>query len=128
MIVLDSNLWIALYSENDSQHTAAILAFSAIHEPILVPHFIIAEVCTILTRDDGKNVALAFLNRVENTAGIEMLAITAEEFTNIIEFYQQSYHSGLSFVDIFLLWLAQQYRVFTLDKKLERAIARQKKM
>lgn len=124
MIILDSNIWIALLHRSDSQHKKAKDLFHSLKGPVLIPDFILSEVCTVLTQLAGKFLANQFLDlAMENNEAL-IFQLELKEFHETIFFYQKYSRNDLSFIDVMLLYLSKQYSVETFDIHLRKAIAR----
>jgi predicted nucleic acid-binding protein len=60
-VILDSNLFIALYSPDDTLHNQAVLMMEGLKNIcIIVPYCVIQEVATVLTYKQGKKKADIF--------------------------------------------------------------------
>lgn len=124
MTILDSNVWIALLSEADSQHKTAESSVARVKDDVLLPQFIISEVCTVLAQKYGKAAADLFIEYGLNAAGTTIWSADEKTFIQLVEFYRQGKHPGLSFIDVSLLFLSRLYPVITFDRQLARAIKR----
>jgi len=122
MIILDSNIWIALLNEEDSQHKQAVNLFDKIKQTILIHEYIIIEVCSILLIKAGKTISNSFLNTILDNRDIEILLSNPSFFTAVVAEYKNSKQRNLSFVDISLLYMAQKHEVLTFDANLQKAI------
>lgn len=121
MTILDSSVWIALLDIDDSQHEKARKALSNLQWPVLVPEYVLLEVCSVLTRV-RKELADEFIERVENSNDVQLL-YSNELFCNqVLETFREYPRNDLSFVDMALLKLSEEHGLVTFDKKLQRAI------
>lgn len=123
MIVLDSSIWVAFILEDDSQHAKAVSLFPELNDEIIIPEYVMLEVCSVLIVQAGKHLADRFLEISQHNENSSCLCSNENFFNQVIEFFQAHKHTGLSFVDVSLLYLAKQYTVLTFDKQLEKAIA-----
>lgn len=122
-IVVDSNIWIALLDFKDSQHEKARKLFETTKEGIIiVPEYVITEVCTVLKRNTDKETADLFIRLIHERPYISILSLGENLLMNVLQYFLQSQHAGLSFIDVSLLYLSQFYTVVTFDKKLASAI------
>ncbi|TAL44217.1 MAG: PIN domain-containing protein [Methylovulum sp.] len=71
-IIFDSNVWIALFNENDAHHEQAQRLFSD-NPVIYVPEYVILEITTVLQLRASKLKANIFAKMVASTAGLEIL-------------------------------------------------------
>lgn len=122
MIILDSNIWIALLNEEDSQHQRAANLLNRIEASILIPEYVIIEVCTILLIKAGKKISSLFLDTILDNRDIAIQLSNPVFFTAVISEFKNNQQPNLSFVDISLLYLAQQHEVLTFDTNLQKAI------
>lgn len=125
MTILDTNVWVALFNQADSLHKQSILIAPALARPFIIPELIISEVCTVLARTADKTAADTFINHINETSNVEILATDIIAVQAVMKLFASAKHDGLSYVDVALLWLARTYTVITFDKKLERAIVKQ---
>ncbi|MBU4298483.1 PIN domain-containing protein [Patescibacteria group bacterium] len=122
MVILDSNIWIALLNIDDSNHSKARQLFREIKEKIVLPEYIILETATLLSQKISKKSADDFIKNVIDNKDIEILPSSKEFLEKVIEFYLSKRIEKLSFVDYSLLYLVPKVRVITLDKVLKREI------
>lgn len=121
MMILDSNVWIALYLEEDSQHKKALkLAPSFRH--VAIPEYVILETCTILLVKAGENASEKFLDYVFDNREVTVLFSTREFFQETIRVFRGENGKKLSAIDASLLYLSGEHEVITFDKDLEKAI------
>lgn len=125
MIVFDTNVWVAVDHETDTQHETARNVFAAYHPPYLLPEYVLIETVSVLERRVSKAVADSFLRRAMDNDDIELL-VRDEFFLRTVAalFLHKRFHD-LSFVDVSLLYLSAEHEVITFDVKLARAIAAQ---
>lgn len=118
-IILDSNVWLAYFIEDDSQHDKAVVVFSNITETILMPEYVLLEVSTLLRSKKHNVKAVDFCrkmitNRETFLHSMPLVGETADTFCKR--------NDKLSFVDTALLVLSKEYTVITFDKALQKAI------
>ena len=116
-VILDSNVFIAFYYENDSLHEESVLLMKEIqHKEIIVPYCVIQEVATILSYRLGKKVANIFLDDIKKANNV--LIVNNDVFSEI-NFYQ-NFSEKISFTDIALMHLSQKYKtpLYAFDKQL----------
>lgn len=123
MTILDSNVWIALFNERDSQHAKAQKVIPLIALPVIMPEYIILEVCSVLVQKASKEVADRFLDRVCDNADIQILYCDEQQFNELCTLFRQSTHRKLSFIDSVLLHLAKEYLLITFDATLHKVAA-----
>lgn len=126
MMILDSNVWIALYLEEDSQHKKALkLAPSFRH--VAIPEYVVLETCTILLAKAGENVSEKFLDYAFDNREVTVLFSTRDFFQEIIKIFRNKNGKKLSAIDASLLYLSSEHEVVTFDKDLEKAIKKHAK-
>lgn len=116
-VILDSNIFIALYYTNDTFHEKACsLMEGLLGASIFVPYCVIQEVTTILCYRFGKEKSNLFLADLRKSEDVIILDNNAEAE---IDFYLKIKRK-LSFTDISLLHLSQKYdaMLFTFDRQL----------
>lgn len=126
MILLDSNVWIALFNKEDSLHGQASNDFTKIierKEEIIVTDYVILEVATILQQRAGQEMANSFLEHVLSAEGILLINIDEMAFTQVVEFFKKDRHK-LSFVDASIVILNKNMgvKILTFDKDLTKEI------
>lgn len=126
MIIYDAHVWIAALNTEDSQHAKALPLFTAPRDRILLPEYVITEVCSVLALKAEKKEADIFLERIADNADIQILLTDRPFLDALFRFFRRDPHVGLSFIDVALLFFAQTYEVITFDTKLARAIRRQR--
>ncbi|MBI5470180.1 PIN domain-containing protein [Candidatus Kaiserbacteria bacterium] len=119
-IVLDSSVWIAYLHKEDSQHEKAREVVGNITDIVLVPEEVLSEVATAFKRLKRDDLAKNFVRRV--ISGESSLFVLDETIVYKIATTFLSRSDRLSFTDIALLVLAQEYRVITFDRQLQKAI------
>lgn len=128
MTILDSNVWIGFFYPHDSQHIKARKTFEQVQLPLLLPEYIVSEVCTVLTRQAGKTVANQFVEEIADNVDIRVTLTEPFFFRDLLEFYRANPHKGLSFTDISLLLLSRDHTVITFDRKLEQSIKKLRRL
>ena len=122
MIVLDSNVWIALFDKDDSLHARAQRAVGELKERVALPEYVILEVTTVLAQKAGKLFADSFLQKVYANRDIQIIVSSGQFLDELVLFYLSSNAKNLSFVDYALLLLSRRMRVLTFDKNLEKTL------
>ncbi len=126
MIILDSNIWIAYFSKKDSQHKKAVELFMGLTERVILPEYLIIEICSVLALRAGKKAADGFLEFISNNNDLEIILSDKEIFLASMGVFQKIKTKKLSFVDCSLIYLSDFYKIFTFDKSLEKEIKRLK--
>lgn len=122
MIILDSNVWISFLDKNDSQHKKAEKIIEKINCDIVVPEYVVIEVCTVLLRKTDKKTADAFIEIAFNNQNIKILFSNEHFFNLFVGNFKNVQNKNLSFIDTVLLYLSKTYEVITFDKDLKKMI------
>ena len=126
MMVLDSNVWIAFFNPDDSNHHEAQKIFSKTQEKVGLPEYVLLEVTTILAQKMGKDIADQFLQMTRASKDVEILPSSKEFFDGVIQLYLSKTNEKLSFIDYSLLYLSSKRNVVTFDKDLKKELAKMK--
>lgn len=118
MKILDSNIWIALFHENDNQNKKAIELFKGLNLPVAITEYVVLETCSILAKKASKKVADKFLEEILDNQDVLLLLSNESYFWEVISGFKEMPSNNLSFVDISLLCLSKSYEVVTFDRKL----------
>ncbi len=122
MKIFDSNIWVALFHEEDSQHLQAKKFVETLSTEVILPEYVLLEVCTVLEKRKDKKTAHRFLDFVLDNREVTLLSSSQSFFQGSLHLFCNDSPNGLSFVDISLLYLSQFHPVLTFDKKLAAAI------
>ncbi|MFH1522473.1 MAG: PIN domain-containing protein [Patescibacteria group bacterium] len=122
MVILDSNIWIAFFNRKDSQHTKARKIFFTIQELVILPEYIILEVCSILTLRASKKIAEAFLEIAIYNKNVKIVLSDDSLFKNTLKLFVQYKGNKLSFVDLALVYMSKTDKIVTFDKNLKKVI------
>ena len=128
MIILDSNVWISFLDKNDNQHKKAKKIIDKIDCDIVVPEYVIIEVCTVLLKKTNKKIANGFIEIAFNNQNTEILFCDEYFFNNVVDNFINLDGCKLSFIDIAILYLSKNYKVITFDKNLEKAIKKNRQI
>ncbi|OIP53322.1 hypothetical protein AUK10_02465 [Candidatus Gracilibacteria bacterium CG2_30_37_12] len=115
--VLDSNIFIGAFYEDDSLHELSIKLLSEIqNSKIIVPYCVVQEVSSIFSYRFGKQKADDFLKFLLETDNIELIN---NDILGEINFYL-SFQDSISFTDLSLIYIAQKFsaELLTFDKQL----------
>jgi predicted nucleic acid-binding protein len=105
-VIVDANIFIAFYLDNDSLHEEGVEMLRKIQEEkyeMLIHPFVIQEVVTILTYREGSKKAKVFLDDIFKT-DCEIISIDKK----------------IAFADVALLATSKEYNlpIITFDKQL----------
>jgi predicted nucleic acid-binding protein len=121
-ILIDSNVLVAFFHEDDSQHEKALKVTLAAPRPLIVHEYVVLETATILMLRAGKGIADTFIRTVLGNADFSLLHSTTPTFLLAMKSFIGHKTKQLSFVDAALLALSPAYSVLTFDEALNRAI------
>lgn len=127
MTILDANVWVAYFKQDDSQHERAVPAVESAACPILVPEYVVSEVASILAQRSGNQAAKDFLMTLEDNDDARILFTDRLFVTDVIKKFLDVNGKQLSFADVALLVLARTHTVVTFDRQLANAIKREAK-
>ena len=116
-IILDSNIFVAFYFENDSLHNDALKIMQEIVDfTIILPYCVIQEVSTILTYRIWKHAADTFLEDIKLASNI---ILVDNNLTEEIDFFGKI-KNKISFTDVSLIHLSLKFNalLITFDKQL----------
>lgn len=120
MVVLDSSIWIAYLNSNDLRHAKATDLYDSLKDDILVPEYILSEICSVLASKKEKERANHFITIAENNEHIELLPSTPQFFSEVRTHFRGIQSSRLLFVDVALIVISRSFRVYTFDATLYR--------
>lgn len=120
--LIDSNVLVAFFHEDDSLHEKALKATFATPRPLIIHEYVMLETATILMLRAGKALADTFIRTVLGNADFSILHSTTPTFLLAIKSFMGSKTKQLSFADAALLALSPAYSVLTFDDALNRAI------
>lgn len=122
MTVFDSNVWIAIFHDEDTLRIRARAIAKKTGTDILLPEYVLIEVCSVLKRLKRKEAADRFLDEIQDNKDIIFLPASPEFLAETIRLFRTGPQDDLSFIDVALLVLSKMHAVVTFDKKLAAAI------
>lgn len=126
MMILDSSVWVALFSERDSQYHKA-LKIAPSFKSVAITEYIVLETSTLLFAKAGKETAEKFFEYALNNKEVELLFSSQDMFYGTLQLFRKAKDKKLSFVDTSLLYLSSEHEVITFDKELGKAIKKHAK-
>jgi|SRR3989344_6203126 len=115
--VIDSSVFVAFYSANDTQHQNALRVLEEIAQNFLIVHpYVIQEVATVLAYRLGIATAKKFLNDITHATNVSIPYVDIEE--DIAAF--SSANKRISFTDTALIRLAKarNAKLITFDRQM----------
>jgi len=122
VIIFDTNVWVAFFNANDSQHKKAQRAILHSRETIIIPEYVIVETTTVLSVKASKAIANQFLDAIQSNVDVQIMLMNEQRFIGTVELFRIVLDGTLSFVDTHLLWLHQYHPVVTFDQELQQAL------
>lgn len=121
MILVDTNVLVALGNASDSHHRAARELLETLADRLLVPATVIAEVCHLIgSRDRGGAAAEARFLRSFSAGLLELAELTRKDLTRMAELVERYADLGLGGTDASLIALAERLgieRIATFDRR-----------
>lgn len=115
--VVDSNIFVAVYHEGDSNHKNALKLLSGLGRQTLIVHpYVIQETATVLTYKFGQQTAIHFLNDLDKAANVVIPFVDVKaEMQNFVALDKK-----LSFTDTALIGLAKKMNagLATFDRQM----------
>ncbi len=115
--VVDSNVFIAFYNQNDTQHIDALRLMGELQSATLVVHpYVLQEVSTVLTYRFGFETAKKFLSDIATAENVIIPPINVR--SEIERFHLLG--KNMSFADVAIINLAEQMaiRLLTFDRQI----------
>lgn len=126
MILVDSNVFIALLSANDQNHQVAADLVGSTDEPLLVPPTVVAEVCFLVgERNRDRSAEVAFLRSSTEPDGLTLAELTPADTSRMADLTEQYADVGLGGTDASVLALAERLninQVATFDRRHSPAV------
>ena len=122
-VLLDSNVIIALYNQNDALHKRALETFKKLAETkikLVISNYLLLEIYTILSQRDSKKTALEFGDLIRNEKPFLIQRIDDEMEEQSWQIFTKIKDKDVSFVDssIIAQVLEGNYRLVTFDQKI----------
>lgn len=121
-IIIDTNIWISFFNEEDNNHQKSLKYRDLYFQDQIMPDLIFYEALTIF-KNKVKNTDI--LNKFK-TYATESLQISIRLFhennRDVLNLFIREHEDGLSYVDVLLLYLSNEYYILTFDDKLRQRI------
>lgn len=119
--VIDANVWIGAFDQDDSLYKKAQQALKSVKGDFVLTSDVLIETLTVLKQKAPIRSVEVFIAFVETDDRIKILH-QSKTFLHSYQFFTQHLNTKLSFVDTTLLLLANQYEIVTFDKTLQKEI------
>ena len=121
MILVDSNVLIAVISSHDQNHHTATELIESFEVPLLVAPTVIAEVCYLVgERNRDRTAEVDFLRSFTDPDGLTLAELTTEDTARMADLTEQYAGLGLGGTDASLIALAERFgidQVATFDRR-----------
>lgn len=121
MILLDTNILVALFRSSELDHARAKELVEPLEE-FAISDYVLGEILTVLQLREGKAIAEQALDYLTLTKTVLLVRLSQEELEMSCNFFKKQ-NEDLSFTDVSLLILSRErnYSLATLDKDLIKA-------
>jgi len=120
MLLLDSNIFIAYFRQEEEKHAEAQ---QIIHQApqIIINDYVLSEIYTVLMLRESYEIAKKVLSWIASNPKIVIQRLTNEEIQSTVAFIQKQ-KTLLSFVDITLIIMSRErnYELATFDVALKK--------
>jgi predicted nucleic acid-binding protein len=121
-IIVDSSVWISLFNHEDSNHKKAISFEEILLKEQIMPDLVFYESLTILKNKIKNNELLKEFNIFATDSLNVTIKLFYENNRDVLNLFIREYKDGLSYVDVLLLYLSNDYHILTFDEKLKKRI------
>ncbi len=121
-IIVDTNIWVALFNEHDSDHKRVVKYIDLLGEEQIMPDLIFYETLTVLRNKSEDNDPLETFIEFTTKAQLVTIRLFYENNSDILTLFINEHKDGLSYIDTLLLFLSKEYHILTFDKKLKKRI------
>lgn len=112
MIFADTSFWVALRNRRDPRHPeASALLRSHADRGIVTSNHVRGETWTYLRRRAGHGAAVGFLDSLERTPRVRLVAASAKQEEDALRFLRQRDEREYSFVDATSFVLMKSLRI-----------------
>lgn len=114
MIIVDTGPLIAVADVDDRHHARCVDVLERARRDrhrLVVPAFVAAETCFMLSRDGGSAVEAAFLRSFEKTGQLELAQVEPADLERMADLVTQYADLGLGAVDASVIALAERLGV-----------------
>ena len=119
MILVDTNILVAVANSRDNQHEMARDLLEGIPDRLLVPPTVIAEVCYLPSERAGAAAEVGFLRSFE-AGDLELAELTLPDVRRMAELSEQYARLGLGGTDASIVAIAERLaiaQIATMDRR-----------
>jgi len=118
-VVLDTSFLFALTDLTDLNHDCVLAVVQSINEPLLLPSFVLPEVCYLIASRLGHQAMRKFVANLV-VSGVQIESMMATDLERVGQILEQYADSQLDFVDAVIVAISERLRitrVLTLDRR-----------
>ncbi len=118
-VVLDTSFLFALTDLTDLNHDRVLAVVQSINEPLLLPSFVLPEVCYLIASSLGHQAMRKFIANLV-VSGVQIESMMATDLERVGQILEQYADSQLDFVDAVIVAISERLRitrVLTLDRR-----------
>lgn len=116
-IIVDSSVWYAFFSEDDSNHEKALIFKDLYFQEQTMPDIVFYETMTVLKRKAARQALDKFI--FYSTESMQITIRLFYEYNReVLRLFYSESAQGLSYVDSLLLYLSKEYYILTFDTEL----------
>ncbi len=123
-IFIDTSYFLALINSRDKYHQAAKAVARQVKPPFVTSDAVLFELGNALARPPHRTLGIHALQQIRADAGIEIVSIDPDLFTQTIAFYQSRPDKAWGLTDCSSFVIMQQrslHEALTTDKHFEQA-------
>jgi predicted nucleic acid-binding protein len=121
-IIADTNIWVALFNEYDSDHKSIVKYANFLGGEQMMPDLIFYETLTVLRNKSENNNPLNTFIEFATRSKLVNIRLFYENNADVLNLFVKEHKDGLSYIDTLLLFLSKDYHILTFDKKLKKRI------
>ena len=119
MILVDTNILVAVANSRDTHHEMARSLLEGIPDRLLIPSTVIAEVCYLLSERAGAAAEVEFLRSFE-AGDLELADLTLPDVRRMAELSEEYASLGLGGTDASIVAIAERLgiaQIATMDRR-----------
>lgn len=120
-VLVDSSVWYAFFSEDDSNHEKALIFKDLYFQEQIMPDIVFYETVTVLKRKAARQALDQFIFYATEAMQIT-IRLFYEYNSEVLKLFHSESAQGLSYVDSLLLYLSKEYHILTFDEELKKLI------
>jgi hypothetical protein len=113
VILVDTNILVAVANNNDTNHAAAVNLVASVTEPLAIVPTVLAEVCYLIHERGGAQVEVAFLRSVARSE-LTLVELTVTDVARMAELADTYADLGLGGTDASIVAVAERLGITTV--------------